>query len=57
MGQKRLATANVKTLRTLMSSLTVPLVDLEEGEFRSQMEAMEPGSCVLIVEAKGEGVS
>lgn len=57
MGPKRVATANVKTLRTLMESLTVPLADLEEEDFRKQMEVMEPGSCVLIVEAKGEGVS
>lgn len=40
-----------------MESLTVPLADLEEEDFRKQMEVMEPGSCVLIVEAKGEGVS
>lgn len=57
MGKKRIVKANVKTLRTLMSSMTVNMADLEEEQFKDRVGEMEPGSCVLEVEAKGEGVS
>lgn len=57
MGTKRIATANVETLRALMQSMTINFADLKEEQFKSRMEEMEPGSCVIVVEAKGEGVS
>lgn len=57
LGKKRLVHANVKTLRTLMSNVTTPIADLEEAEFKARIEEMEPGSCMIQVEAKGEEVA
>lgn len=57
MGARRIVKANVESLRTLMGAMTVPIAELVEEEFKSRVEEMEPGSCVIEVEAKGEGVS
>lgn len=68
MGPRRIIKANVAVLRVLMTELNVPFVNLEglhtaeeEGEggeaFLERLKAMEPGSCVLEVVAKGDGVA
>ncbi|SDA06911.1 BZ3501_MvSof-1269-A2-R1_Chr4-2g06957 [Microbotryum saponariae] len=56
MGTKRIVTASVGTLRRLMSSLTVGFEELDEVVFKERIAEMEPGSCVLEVDAKGEGL-
>ncbi|KDE06502.1 hypothetical protein MVLG_03154 [Microbotryum lychnidis-dioicae p1A1 Lamole] len=56
MGTKRIVTASVETLRRLMSSLTVGFEELDEVAFKERIAEMEPGSCVLQVDAKGEGL-
>ncbi|KAK4046359.1 hypothetical protein OIV83_006140 [Microbotryomycetes sp. JL201] len=57
MGPKRITTANVTTLRQLMSSMTVNFADLQEEQFKQRLNEVEPGSCVLEVDASGEGVA
>jgi multisite-specific tRNA:(cytosine-C5)-methyltransferase len=57
MGPKRIVHASVETLQALMSSMTVPILELKEEQFKARIEEMEPGSCVLEVVAKGDGVS
>lgn len=57
MGRKRIVTANVDTLKTLMAGLTIPLAELKEEQFKARLEEMEAGSCVIEVIAKGDGVA
>ncbi|KAM0791035.1 hypothetical protein ACM66B_004331 [Microbotryomycetes sp. NB124-2] len=57
MGPKRITTANIATLRQLMSSMTVNFNDLQEEQFKQRLDEVEPGSCVLEVDAQGEGVN
>lgn len=57
LGPRRIVKANVKTLRTLMTNVTTPIAELEEAEFKTRIEEMEPGSCMIQVEARGEGVA
>lgn len=57
MGEKRIVRAGMETLKTLMGTMNVTFTDLADKAFVARLEEMEAGSCVLEVEARGEGVS
>ncbi|SCV69372.1 BQ2448_2392 [Microbotryum intermedium] len=56
MGRKRIVVASVGMLKRLMRSLTVAFEELDEVAFKERVAEMDPGSCVLEVDAKGEGL-
>lgn len=56
MGAKRIIQAKLSTLKALMMTLNTVYGGFEDKEFVARLDGMESGSCVVEVEATGEGV-